>query len=125
MKKILMLVCVVGFLLTTNANAQGDSSDQGKKKKDLASQQASSKQKVTPAPVSYNDENRTKIEIDRLPDGLRLTLETNEQYRGWHDATFYLDRTTNQYILTLTEENKTRTFIFDETGQLVVKRKDG
>lgn len=66
----------------------------------------------------YQKEERVKIEIDQIPDLLRLTLEQGKQYRGWHNAIIYVDKSAHEYIFHITDSSKnTKTFWFNEEGK--------
>ena len=119
-----LLGAALGVLLLTSATAQIDSTHSTGRKKQPVLSHGPSRTKQSPSQMEqYRKEDRLKVEIDQIPDALRLTLEGAETYRGWHYGEFYLDRTNNQYILHLTEDNSTRTFVFDQEGQLVSNKK--
>jgi hypothetical protein len=120
MEKSSIAIALLSMMLVRAVNAQTDTSDHstGKPKPELNQGPSQTKQSPSQA-AQFKKEDRIIVERDKLPDALRQTLEEGQQYRGWDHSTIYFDRTTKEYILTLTDPNSTRTFRFDESGKPV------
>jgi hypothetical protein len=67
----------------------------------------------------YRKEEREVIEHDKLPASLKKTLQEGDQYKGWESATFYLDKTSKQYLVELGTTSDKRIYRFDENGKAV------
>jgi hypothetical protein len=119
MNKSCIAIAVLSVLLVKSANAQVDSSRHSISAK--AVKVGSSDVKQSPSKeVLFKKEDRVELQIDQIPDALRLTLEQGKDYRGWHNAVIFLDRSTKEYTFHITDSTATtRTFKFDENGNLL------
>ncbi|HYC86705.1 MAG TPA: hypothetical protein VEB86_15840 [Chryseosolibacter sp.] len=102
------------LLFSVAANAQADTAQQNSPVVNSAPADAKGA-----SSDRYRKEDRLVIESAKLPAMLRQTLEESEQYRGWEHSVIYFDRSTKQYVLTLTAVNSTRTYKFDENGKAI------
>jgi len=105
--------------LANTATAQKDTVRSAHREKSEAARPDTASREFREESGEYKKEDRIVIERSKLPDALRQTLEETDQYRGWDHSTIYFDRSTRQYILTLTDVNSTRTYKFDENGKPV------
>jgi len=75
-----------------------------------------SNEAVAPAPDAQDQEDKTKIKSEELPDAVKKSLEAQE-YRGWLiDAAFHV-KSTDSYEVSLKNGAETKTVTFDKEGK--------
>lgn len=74
-------------------------------------------------PTPANPE-RVRVQATDLPQGLKQTL-TGSQYNGWERSPIYMNKTTNQYSLSVPSNGSARTYTFDQTGRPIVGEASG
>ncbi|MBT1703907.1 hypothetical protein [Chryseosolibacter indicus] len=62
------------------------------------------------------------VELLDIPDGLRMTLQENKIYRGWENASIFFVENAKQYLLQLMKSNKSKIYLFDETGKPIMAK---
>ncbi|HEY5825607.1 MAG TPA: hypothetical protein VIT44_14630 [Cyclobacteriaceae bacterium] len=55
--------------------------------------------------TGVNTSGMTQINTSVLPDPLRSTLQSNQQYKGWEGGQWYFNSTTNQYAVQMPGAN--------------------
>lgn len=71
----------------------------------------------TPGQSEEKKEDRVAIQVSEIPHQMKATLEANEKYKGWEKGQVYFDRSADQYIVHVVEENATRTYRFEKNGR--------
>jgi hypothetical protein len=66
----------------------------------------------------WRDEDRVTISSSEIPSSLRMTLG-DDQYKGWENSSIYRNRTSNDYMLELKNDNpnSTTVYYFDKEGK--------
>ena len=76
-----------------------------------------SNEAVAPAPDAQDQEDKTKIKSEELPDAVKKSLEAQE-YRGWLiDAAFHV-KSTDSYEVSLKNGAETKTVKFSKDGKV-------
>ena len=76
-----------------------------------------SNEAVAPAPDAQDQEDKTKIKSEELPDAVKKSLEAQE-YRGWLiDAAFHV-KSTDSYEVQLKNGAETKTVKFSKDGKV-------
>ena len=55
-----------------------------------------------------------------IPTKLRKVLRKDDQYAGWNNAGVYRDSTTNLYVISIEDENRSVTYNLNEDGKAVL-----
>jgi hypothetical protein len=117
MERNVIAIALLSLALVGSVNAQVDSPKKQQKNNEIESKTIATDPSAA-AIAEPTKEDRVAVQIDEIPDLLRLTLEQDKKYRGWHFAEIYLDRSMKEYLFHITDSNKiTRTFKFDENGK--------
>jgi hypothetical protein len=72
---------------------------------------------VTPAPAPADQDDKTKIKSEELPEGVKKSLEAQE-YRGWLIDAAYHVKSTDSYEVELKNGAETKTVKFDKEGKV-------
>lgn len=70
-------------------------------------------------------EDRIAIPISDIPEKMMSTLDGNEKFKGWQDGQVYFDRSADQYLVHVVEQNATRTYRFDKNGVEILSGESG
>lgn len=77
-------------------------------------------QTTGPAPsTSWRTEDRIIIVADDIPSSLRVTLDEDDQYKGWQNSTLYKNRSTGEYMIEVRDGSNTKVFYFDKDGKVI------
>ena len=61
-------------------------------------------------------EDRVSVPLQELPAAITTQLESNDKFTGWEKGTAFYDRSSDQYLLHVSDGDGTRTFKFDKSG---------
>ena len=62
-------------------------------------------------------ENHLRIMPEELPEPVKRTLESGTQYSGWERAVIFRKEDGKEFVVEITEGNKTESFRFDRQGK--------
>lgn len=62
-------------------------------------------------------ENHLRIMPQELPEPVKRTLESGTQYSGWQRAVIFRKEDGKEFVVEITEGNKTESFRFDKQGK--------
>ena len=71
----------------------------------------------TPAPAAVDQDDKTKIKSEELPEAVKKTLEAQE-YRGWLIDAAYHVKSTDSYEVQLKNGAETKTVKFSKDGKV-------
>ena len=72
---------------------------------------------VAPAPAAADQDDKTKIKSEELPESVKKSLEAQE-YRGWLIDAAYHVKSTDSYEVELKNGAETKTVKFDKDGKV-------
>lgn len=116
MKNFLFFVLVL-FLLPVSMKAQQDTSRSQKDSTNTTLRQTDN------AVIRQPQPDLIQIEANELPDAVLKTLE-KPKYNGWKNSVIFKNQSSNEYMITIGEPEKSVTYRFNEKGEIVKKDKD-
>jgi hypothetical protein len=99
------------------ANAQEATPPKESDKATEAVTPAPAPEAVTPAPAAVDQEDKTKIKSEELPEAVKKSLEAQE-YRGWLIDAAYHVKSTDSYEVQLKNGAETKTVKFSKDGKV-------
>jgi hypothetical protein len=99
------------------ANAQEATPTQESTQATEAPAPAPATEAVAPAPAAADQDDKTKIKSEELPEGVKKSLEAQE-YRGWLIDAAYHVKSTDSYEVELKNGAETKTVKFDKEGKV-------
>ena len=99
------------------ANAQEATPPQESNKATEAVTPAPAPEAVTPAPAAVDQEDKTKIKSEELPEAVKKSLEAQE-YRGWLIDAAYHIKSTDSYEVSLKNGAETKVVKFSKDGKV-------
>jgi len=70
--------------------------------------------------ISQPQPDLIKLKSSDIPASLRKTLQKSK-YKGWENSMIYKQKSTNEYLVEIMENGKTKTYRFDENGEPLKK----
>jgi hypothetical protein len=99
------------------ANAQEATPPKESDKATEAVTPAPAPEAVTPAPAAVDQEDKTKIKSEELPEAVKKSLEAQE-YRGWLIDAAYHIKSTDSYEVSLKNGAETKVVKFSKDGKV-------
>lgn len=65
----------------------------------------------------FNGNERVRISPDKLPNAVKTSIEKN--FKGWNIEEAYMETETDEYELRLSQNDQTKTVMFDKTGNII------
>ncbi len=108
MKKVLIASAALFLAAITNVNAQ-------------TGKQPVDKKETVQSPQNLDQQTKTPVKPEALPEAIKKTTSTGEDYKGWVvGSAFLVKGATEYYEVTFTKEKETKTVKFSKEGNPIM-----
>jgi hypothetical protein len=114
-----------GAIGTSQVGDDKDAANQTDKNYGLNSASTQEPVQTEQPSVSWRNEDRVVVESRDIPASLRMTLDNDDQYKGWENSTVYQNRTSNDYMVEIRDGSESKSYYFDKEGKVKTDDNEG